>query len=244
MTAMTSVRLDLIRGFELRCGSEVVPVTPSSQRLVAFVALHDRAVRRTHVSGALWLDASEGRANASLRSALWRTPGPAGEPIVSASSTHLWLNPDVEVDFRRTVSRARRLLEGADDSLPAAEIGNDMTSFGEDLLPDWYDDWVIVERERFRQLRLHALEQICDRLAAEERFGEAIQAGLAAVTAEPLRESAHRRVVQVHLHEGHLSQAIRQYQAYSRLLADELGLTPSPAMEALVGPHRDPRRRS
>ena len=84
-----SLHVSLIRGFELRSGDSVVQVALSAQRLVAFVALQDRAVRRPHASGMLWTDASEQRANSSLRSALWRTPSPDGRPLIEASSTHL-----------------------------------------------------------------------------------------------------------------------------------------------------------
>jgi DNA-binding SARP family transcriptional activator len=229
------VSLDLIRGFELRCGPEIVSVPMSSQRLIAFVALHDRAVRRSFVSGMLWLDSSTTRANASLRSALWRTPSLGGAPLVEASSTHIWLDPRVEVDFRTTVGRAMSLLdEGPTGALDPAELVRELSRFGEDLLPDWYDDWVLVERERFRQLRLHALEQICERLTEAGRYGQALQAGLAAVAAEPVRESAHRLVVRVHLAEGNLSEAARAYEAYAWLLDRELGARPSDAMERLV----------
>src|SRR5437867_4028183 len=65
----------------------------------------------------------------------------------------------------------------------------------EDLLPDWYDDWVALERERLRQLRVHALEQLCDRLLVAERFGEATEAALAASRTEPLRESPQRLLI-------------------------------------------------
>src|SRR6266571_3495035 len=50
-----------------------------------------------------------------------------------------------------------------------------------DLLPYWYEDWVLVERERFRQLRLHALEALCEQLTALGRFDHAVEAGIAAV---------------------------------------------------------------
>ena len=63
------------------------------------------------------------------------------------------------------------------------------------MLPACYDDWVLVQRDRFRQLRLHALEALCERLTASGRYGEAIDAGLAAVCAEPLRESSHRVLI-------------------------------------------------
>ena len=61
------------------------------------------------------------------------------------------------------------------------------------LLPDWYDDWVAVERERLRELRAHALEALCHRLTAAGRFGEATEAGLAVVRDEPLREKRPSR---------------------------------------------------
>ena len=102
--------------------------------------------------------------------------------------------------------RARQLLEGRqtlDDLSPA--------SFAADLLPSWYDDWVIVERERLRQIRVHALEELSRRLAAGHRYGDAIDAALAAIAADPLRESAHRRLIEAHLAEGNVSEAIRQY---------------------------------
>jgi DNA-binding SARP family transcriptional activator len=71
-----------------------------------------------------------------------------------------------------------------------------------ELLPDWYDDWVALERERFRELRIHAFEALSARLISAERFGEAMDIALAAVRCEPLRESTHRAVISVHLARG------------------------------------------
>lgn len=230
-----TVHLFLIKGFELRLGDEIVPVPPSSQRLVAFVALHDRAVRRGHISGALWLDVREERASASLRSALWRTPSPGGSPLIKSSTTHLWLNPDVKVDFRVTIPRAMSALNGGVSSTPTADaLQQELALLGDDLLPDWYEDWVLIERERFRQLRLHALEQISQRFTDAGMYSQALQAGLAAVAAEPLRESSHRQVISTHLREGNISEALREYRSYSRMLAEELGVAPSAAMKDLI----------
>jgi DNA-binding SARP family transcriptional activator len=227
------VRLSLINGFELRQADRLVPVSLSAQRLVAFVAIHGRAVRRLYASGVLWTDTSEQRANASLRSALWRTPSPCGRPLLEASGTHLWLSPAVTVDFRDTVSRATSLV-GPDPLEQPIDVAGELRSLGDDLLPDWYEDWVLVERERYRQLRLHALEAICLRLADAGSYALALEAGLAAVAAEPLRESAHRLVVSVHLREGNLGEARRQYESYARVLADSLGTAPSPEMCRLL----------
>jgi DNA-binding SARP family transcriptional activator len=104
------------------------------------------------------------------------------------------------------------------------------------LLPACYDEWVLTERERFRQLRLHALEALCDRLTARGRYGEAIDAGLAAVCAEPLRESGHRAVIKAHLAEGNNAEARRQYETYRKVLRDELGVEPSPGLRDMTIP--------
>ncbi|MQA86310.1 MAG: hypothetical protein GEV03_17165 [Streptosporangiales bacterium] len=86
------------------------------------------------------------------------------------------------------------------------------------------------------QVRLHALEALCAHHRASGRLDTALQAGLAAVACEPLRESAHRQLARVHLAEGNPSEALRQYDLYRRLLRTELGLAPSPKFRQLVAP--------
>lgn len=221
--------LSLLPGFELRVGSRVVALTPASQRLVAFVALHERPVRRDYVSGTLWPDATEERAGGNLRSALWRVPSAGGGPLVSASATHLRLRPGLEVDFRRALTHSERLLRG--DSL--GTLGASLEVLCNDLLPDWYEDWVILERERYRQLRLYALDRACQLLIDAKLYVDALQLALKTVAAEPLRESAHRNLVRIHLAEGNLAEAVRQYRRYAWLLRTELGVRPSEAMRSL-----------
>jgi DNA-binding SARP family transcriptional activator len=218
-------RLSLLGGFELRCTGQDVAVPRSGQRLLALLALQARPLERLWVAGTLWIDATEERAGASLRSALWRLPQPGGTAMVEASTTHLRLARDVAVDVHELAARAER----DDPDLEPSVLAKD-------LLPDWYEDWVVLERERLRQLRLHALEALCRRLTQAGRFGAAVQAGLAAVAGEPLRESAHRTLIQAHLAEGNPGEAVRQYHLYRRLLAGELAIEPSAAIRELVRP--------
>lgn len=225
------VELVLLRAFELRCDGEVVPLPMSAQRLLAFLALHDQSLFRSYVAGSLWLEASDDRANACLRSVLWRLQR-FSDRLVDVSGRQLRLAQGVRVDVREIEKLARSVIEGADDweaSSRAQELLLD------DLLPDWYDDWLAVERECFRQLRLHALESLCERLTAGGRLGHALEAGLAAVAGDPLRESAHRALINVYLAEGNPGDALRQYRLYRGLLAEKLGLEPSAHIERLVG---------
>jgi DNA-binding SARP family transcriptional activator len=202
----------------------------STQRLVAFLALSGRPLHRLHVAGTLWLDTSEEHANACLRTALWRLKR-LDAALVAATSTHLALADAVAVDVRDTAGLAREVLRRGGNG--DCSVGHDLSEAGE-LLPDWYDDWVLIERERLRQLVLRALERLSAHARATSRFADAVEAGLAAVAQEPLRESAPRLVVEAHLAEGNPGEAARQYRVYARLLHDQLGLEPSPLMRGLL----------
>lgn len=224
-------RLVLIGGFTLICGDEVIALPLGAQRLLAFLALHRNPLLRSYVAGTLWPDSTGARSSACLRSALWRLRRP-GLPVLCATSEHLHLADGLAVDAREVAATVRRLM---DPSAPCSPNDLDPAPLTGELLPDWTaDDWILVERERLRQLCLHGLEAMCERLLAFRRYGEAIEAGLAAVRGEPLRESAHRVLISVHLAEGNHSEALRQYRWYERILHEELGLAPSPQIGQLV----------
>jgi DNA-binding SARP family transcriptional activator len=220
----------LLGRFELTCGGVRVQVPMSAQRVLAFVALHEHSVLRAHVAGSLWLETSEARAHANLRSALWRLHRCGGR-LVDATCNGLRLGAEVHVDLREAEAVARRIISDAD---PSSHVSPEVLVLAGDVLPDWYDEWVLLERERFRQLRLRALETLSDRLVEAGRLAEALDAAQAAVGAEPLRESAHRALVRVHLVEGNAGEAVRQYRLFRHLLGEQLGLEPSERMEELM----------
>jgi DNA-binding SARP family transcriptional activator len=228
--ATAETRLGLLSAFELVCNTVPVVLPMSAQRVVAFLALHSCPLLRAYVAGTLWPETSEQRAHASLRSALWRLHR-VDHRLVEATSKQLRLAPDVRVDVRETESFARLVISGS-TSLEENERVQELLLH--DLLPGWYDDWLAVERECFRELRLHALETLCKQLTEAERLGQALVAGLAAVSGDPLRESAHRALINVYLAEGNHGEAVRQYQLYRSLLRERLGLEPSTQIQQLV----------
>ena len=228
-----TVRLSLLDAFELTCDGELVPLQQSAARLLAFLALHPRPLQRAYVAGALWPDLPVDRARRALRSALWRIRR-VGRPLARGDRGRLGLHPSVEVDVRELANLAHAVLDDSGDVPPTA--ATDLIALSGELLPDCYEDWIAVEREHVRQLRLHALEVLCDALVEEGRFAAASEAALAVVAADPLRESAHRAVIRVHLAEGNLAEALRQYAFFRRLSQQQLGLVPSSEMELLIAP--------
>jgi DNA-binding SARP family transcriptional activator len=151
--------------------------------------------------------------------------------VVVVEGSMLSLAPGLTIDVQERVACARRILEGR-TTYHDTDL-DELVGDG-DLLADWYEDWLLIERERLRQLRLHALEALGGQLLADGRFGSAVEAGLAAVNSEPLRESAQRLLISAHLAEGNAADALRQYDRYSMLLGRELGLAPSAKMTTLV----------
>jgi DNA-binding SARP family transcriptional activator len=228
------VEINLLRAFVIAIDGVRIHITSSAQRLVAFLALHRQTLTRAYISGMLWPETTIQKANASLRSAIWRIQRSCTAVIV-ANPHELSLAPHCIVDVGEVERHARRLLDPARscDDILSPRTCSDLAA---DLLPGWYtDDWIIVHREQFHQLRLHALEAMCSRLTQAGRYGEAVEAGLAAVRAEPLRESAHGALINAHLAAGNRAEALRQYERCRCVLLDELGLEPSISFEASAG---------
>jgi len=222
----------LLNGFELSAQGRAVPMKSGPQRLVIFLALCRRPLPRNYVAGALWPDVPSDRASANLRSSIWRLP-PHCRPLIDLQAHLISLAAGVSVDYAGAVALAHRLLGHA--GISEADLSRRARSeLSSELLPACYDEWVLIERERFRQLRVHALEAQCEQLTLGGHYGEAIDAGMAAVCVEPLRESSHRVLIRAHLAEGNTTEARRQFELYRRVLRDELGVEPSDGLRDLT----------
>jgi DNA-binding SARP family transcriptional activator len=228
--ARPQVRLRLLPTFQLETGGAALHVPAGAQRLLAYLALQDGPVLRATAAGVLWVGSSEDHAHASLRSTIWRL-GRCGVPLVTADRDVLGLGDQLDVDFRQVVDRAWRLIE---DPARCDVSTVDAGSLSVDLLVGWYDDWVVLEQDRLRQLRVHALEALARQLAAEGRYGPAVDAAFAAVQAEPLRETAHRTLMETFLAEGNAAKAIQQYRRFAEQLSRAVGIAPSPSLQRLA----------
>lgn len=227
--AAPSTSLCLLGTFQLDVAGQRVTLPIHAQRVLAFVALNN-VVSRSLAAGTLWPDVREELALGSLRSAIWRVQR-ACPGVLSVSRHVMSLEAGVHVDVGLLLQGARELSQTSDEAVVQASIRT--AALGE-LLAGWYDDWVLLERERLRQVRLHALEDQAATLLDRGRYAAALDAAWAAVKAEPMRESAHRLVIRVHIAEGNSGEAMRQFLAYRELLAEELGLQPSAQILSLV----------
>lgn len=226
--------LGLLGGFVFSVGGDaLLGISSSSQRLIAFLAVRNRATTRDHVAGTLWPASSDERAGGSLRSAVARLDGPIRQAL-TVTGGDLTLADGVAVDVHRAQALAHRLI---DRDAPKSETdidGHAVSCLSDDLLPGWYDDWAIIAGEDWHQLRMHALEAVAARLTDADRLAEATVAALAAVHAEPLRESARAALIRVYMAEGNQSNAHGEFERYRVLLRAELDVAPTSRLRLLL----------
>ena len=227
--AIHRASLHLLAEFRLQVDGKSVTLPHGVERIVAFLGICRAPVNRSRLAATLWPDVADQRANGDLRSALWRLRRITG--VLSEEGTLLTLAPEVDVDVADMAKLTQSLI--ADPEQPSLERLSELVR-AEDILPGWDEEWLVVERERYRILRLRALERASEVLLAADDFAPALEAALAAAATEPYRESAHRLAIQIHLAEGNHAEAVRAYQAYRTLLDDELGIAPSSLMNDLV----------
>ena len=231
-------RVDLIGGFRLLFHDREVELPLGAQRLISYLALEGSWVIRAYAAEMLWPDSRRRQAAANLRTALWRVRRQVCEDVVWTGPGRLALADTVAVDMQHVAKEARALIDapvGPDVELPAV---NDETvsRLSIRLLPGWYDDWVVLEQERWDQLRLHALEAAAEVLLCHGQHMLALEASLVAARSELFRESAHRVIIRVYLAEGNWGAAMQHYQDYRRMLRRELNLAPTTAMDELMHP--------
>lgn len=220
------VSLCVLGRFQLTIEGCPTSLPVQAQRLLALLAVRPHQPRSA-IAGTLWGDCSETRAQANLRNAVWLIRR-SDESVLSCSRQSVGLDPGLVLDLAEAQRSARCVLNGGHADAGLIE------ALDQDLLPAWDEEWLIIDRERQRQLRMHALETLSETLGRAGRHPEAIAAALAAVRAEPLRESAQRSLIQAHVGEGNLSEAIRQLESYRLLLDDQLGIAPSNQLVAII----------
>ena len=225
---VAGLRLELLGRWRLSDGDVGVVLPATARRLVALLALSGPR-SRPFVAGCLWPEGSDTQALGNLRATVSRLRRVRPDLLLTEPGL-LALPPRLAVDVHLLQDLADEVIHGDGDVPHAALAG--LTEA--ELLPGWYDDFVLLHRERLEQLRLHALETLADRLCAQGDYPDAVGAALAAVQSEPLRESAHRALIRVHLAEGNHAAAIRQFRVFRDLVRRELGLEPSARMAALL----------
>jgi DNA-binding SARP family transcriptional activator len=194
--------------------------------------------RLVHV---LWGDAATTASTATLHSHVSRL---RRQLTASGAPARLLTDPGgylLEADthgldallFEDLVRRARDLGAGPEGQR-ADLLGDALALWHGDAYADVADeDFAQAEAARLEELRVSAAEDRCDALVAAGRHGEAIVELEALVRQHPLRERPRAALMLARYRSGRLAEALEVFSEFRSLLADELGLEPSPALQSL-----------
>lgn len=226
---MAGLRVTLLGGFSLQhdSGTAVALPGPRARALVAYLALqHGRVQPRDKLAALLWPDASHERARHNLRQLLLlvRQTLPVGtlqEPGEDVGLDPAGLGVDA-LEFERLATAK---------TSPAA-LSEAVGLYGGDLLAGLgeqstaFEEWLLAERERLRDLALHALARLLDHHLEIDADQGAIQIAGKLLALDAAHEPAHRALMRVHIRQGRRTAALRQYQLCVAALRRELGAEP------------------
>jgi DNA-binding SARP family transcriptional activator len=234
---MAKLSLTLLGGFQARLepGPALALPTRKAQALLAYLALPPgQAHPRDKLAALLWGGIREESARASLRQALFAIRKALGgaEGAVRQEGDALALDPAaVVVD---AAAFQREVAEGTPESLDRAATlyrGDLLSGFALDESP--FEEWLLGERERLRELALEGLARLLARQRKHGPTEPAIQTALRLLALDPLQEPVHRTLMRLYAEAGRRGAALRQYQQCVGALARELGVEPEAETKAL-----------
>jgi len=243
---LTSLQITLLGSLRLADGRGVVLELPTraAQSLLVYLLLNrGRLFPRDLLAGLFWGESPESRARASLSTTLWRLRQvlePAGVPrgaylrVSHAGDLGFRVEGAVSLDVD-VFERGTRVLRGGRPLQvdTARELSAGIEVYTGDLLPGFYEEWVLRERERLRLLFIRALYELMRYHAGREELEESLAYGRRLVVADPLREEVQREMMRLYARSGQRAMALRQYESCRAALRAELGVAPLPETTAL-----------
>src|SRR5262245_47150988 len=189
----------------------------------------------------LWPDADLEAGRLRLRVALnslrrqLEPPGVAPGSVLIADRAAIRLAPGaVTTDVAAFEAALREAEQSPDPSDKIRCLRQAVERYGGDLLPGYYDEWVLSERQWLSDRYLAALHQLARLLQQAGEVDAALQALQQAAGADPLREEFHRELVQLYARAGRAADARRQLALLERVQREQLGVTPSHELSSTV----------
>jgi DNA-binding SARP family transcriptional activator len=234
-----TLHIHLLGEFLLRAGDRPVTTitSPRLQSLLAYLVLHrDAPQPRQRLAFLLWPDSSEDQAHTDLRSLIHRLRRalPNTDDFLRADRTTLAWRADAPwtldvADFERAVAEEDEAAGAGDNQAARAALEAALASYRGDLLPGCYDDWILPERERLRELFAAALERLTALLEQARGYPVAIDIAQRLLRHDPLREATYRTLMRLHTLNGDRAAALRAYHTCATTFERELGAMPGQA---------------
>ncbi|WP_119272266.1 BTAD domain-containing putative transcriptional regulator [Taklimakanibacter deserti] len=234
---MASLEILLLGGFQLRKGDQAIDLPGRRERaLLAYLAMPAGEARsRDKLASMLWSERGDKQARDSLKQAMLRlrktVEGIEPAPLLS-DREFVTLDPAaVSID----VAEFERLTgEGTPEAALRAMVlyRGDLLD-GLEIRDPAFEEWLLMERQRLRDLAREALANLLARHMADGAHDQAAPVARRLVGLDPLREDAHRALMRIYAEQGQTALALKQYQTCRDRLRAELGVKPETETERL-----------
>src|ERR1051326_2177343 len=231
------LHIHLLGGFQLLSGETPLRAfdLPRLQALLAYLVLHQGTPQsRAHLAYLFWPDSTDSQAYTNLRNLIHklRQVLPDADRFLDVERhTLTWKQRTGDVqwifdvlDFEQALERARRV---KDDLAERQALTRAVKLYRGELLPGCYDDWILAERDRLRQMFLKALDRLSELQEQQGDYEAAIESAQRWQYADPLHEETYRRLMGLHAANGDRAAALSVYHACANVLERELGIEPS-----------------
>ncbi|HEX5943562.1 MAG TPA: BTAD domain-containing putative transcriptional regulator, partial [Anaerolineales bacterium] len=208
-----------------RDGKSIAITSRPAQSLFAYLILHvGTGHRREKLAGLLWPDSLEETARDNLRHALWRVR----KALPSESTVEYLIADDLNITFNTAANywldaaQLEKLSEGTSTN----ELIAVLSEYQGELLPGFYDEWVVLEREHLNSIFEHHMARLLVRLQDEQRWLEILDWGERWIKLGQKPEPAYRALMSAHAAKGDMSKVAATYERCVKSLK-EFGIEPS-----------------
>lgn len=233
-------RIELLGSFQINAGTQPVTTLNTSrlQALLSYLLLRSGiAQSRQQLAFLFWPDSTDEQARTNLRTLLHRlrTAMPQADKFLTVDQQTVEWQADAPftldvADFETALAEAGRAEQVGNREGMCAALERAVRLYKGDLLPDCYDEWILPERERFKQLAINALERLMKQMEDNRDYSAAISFGRQLLRFDPLHEHAYLGLMRLYAAQGDRPGALRIYHACSTALRDELGAEPGAAI--------------
>jgi WD40 repeat protein/DNA-binding SARP family transcriptional activator len=230
------LQIRLLGQFDVRAtGKRIEIPSRAGQSLLAYLLLTaGTQQRRERLAGLLWPDTSDEKARHNLRTELWRirkalgSRDDADHDYLLSEDLTITFNPEAQLwldvnQFQRPTSP-----DGSLDDL----IGQ-LALYQGELLPGFYDDWIVLERERLQAVFERDIKRLIERLCQEQRWTTVLEWSERWIALGQTPEPAYRALMAAYVALGDRAKSVATFERCRAALERDLGVEPSPETQSL-----------
>lgn len=215
-------------------GRPLVIASRPARLLLAYILLNQTPHPREHLAELLWPDSTSENARSNLRHALWRLRTDLAECGCDSALlviTEQEIGLDATCPLWLDVAVLESPIAG---STPVDVIENQLCVYQGELLPGYYDSWILLERERLKAILALQMDTLLERLVRAEHWPAVIAWSERWIALDELPEAAYRYLMLAHGKLGDAGLAAQAYRRCQHVLAEEFDVVPSDATRSLA----------